>query len=746
MSKINELYAEIDDWNNKIENEHRNFLKRKILNKKKIDELEDEKRRAGFHHDPLRVQQCNSQILQLKHDMKADYVYEFKSKIKICKIKIYDLIVEYYKNGHMIDEIIEIENIPKSITDEWFKLSNFGKNTGYLFIDELKDNEYNWKYCNPIKEIELYSKRLDDLKSEIEDAGELVLIFDSDLVNKIRNKELKFYQSAIDKEIEKLNDSHFSQLREIFKNLIEYADKFSDNQILTVYNFLIKDINHYEFFDDFNYILKANKDNFDNAFFDEIYEGIIDYGIKKLPDLDIWDLRDLFYCLKECASKFNKNQITDFYKFICDNVENYEHFSKLDYILSVNEDKLDEDFIEDIHIGLMDNALNKFDSENWDMEYVFNYFKDYADKFSYNQINRLFNILISNESNFKYCIPFKHILEVNEEKIAKDSLEKINGDIIDSGINCLENSDSINGIFEFLSVYSDNFSLIQLNKVCAFVIQNIDLYGFAKEFRNILRTNESKFENSFEDIYVKFIDGKINLLSNIDTVNNVSEDVLKDLRYFSDKFSENQFEKLCDIIVDNAYICNFTNHFDYISKKNKGISDEIYSKIIDNRIQKLKNSSLQDISPDLFSDLNNYSIKFNQNQLNSFCEIVFNEKDVYSNVNAILGVVFTNKDKVDGKYIDKISSIKINAKLNELDRLGWGYTRAREILNYLDYYSEQFNESQINKLCEIAIRNSQVYNCIYCKPALRSILNKNKDIVDENLYKEAILMNNLQLD
>ena len=46
----------------------------------------------------------------------------------------------------------------------------------------------------------------------------------------------------------------------------------------------------------------------------------------------------------------------------------------------------------------------------------------------------------------------------------------------------------------------------------------------------------------------------------------------------------------------------------------------------------------------------------------------------------------------------------------------------------------------------IAIENSQVYRCIYCKYNLRKILEEYEDIIDEDLFNKVVDKNNLVIE
>ena len=149
-TSINELIDKIDNLNKQIENEPKNSKKRKYEIESKIEKIKMEKNHAGFRNDFSLVKKYKSQIEQLEKEKKLGFVLKFKSEIKNCQNQIVDIILDYYKNGIYIDDIIKLEDIHSNTSERWLNLSNFGKNTGYLFIDNIEEEEYNWIYSNPI--------------------------------------------------------------------------------------------------------------------------------------------------------------------------------------------------------------------------------------------------------------------------------------------------------------------------------------------------------------------------------------------------------------------------------------------------------------------------------------------------------------------------------------------------------------------------------------------------------------------
>ena len=189
---INELLKQIDDLNKKIEIESRKDLKRKLMIQDEIKELENERSKAGFRGDGLTVEKYNIEIKKLNHQISQTPVLSLESQIKACKQKITSIIINYYKKGKRIDEILEIEGVPQNIRDEWINSSNFGKDTGYLFVNPTnKSNENNWEYFNPITGVKVEGKSISNLKLKVNRYHENLIAFDDRLTKKSINKDIR---------------------------------------------------------------------------------------------------------------------------------------------------------------------------------------------------------------------------------------------------------------------------------------------------------------------------------------------------------------------------------------------------------------------------------------------------------------------------------------------------------------------------------------------------------------------------
>ena len=189
---INELLKQIDDLNKKIEIESRKSLKRKLMIQDEIKELENERSKAGFRGDSLTVEKYNIEIKKLNHQISQTPVLSLESQIKSCKQKITNIIINYYKKGKRIDEILEIEEVPQNIRDEWINSSNFGKDTGYLFVNPVnKSNENNWEYYNPVTGVKVEGKSISNLKLKINRYHENLIAFDDKLAKKSINRDIR---------------------------------------------------------------------------------------------------------------------------------------------------------------------------------------------------------------------------------------------------------------------------------------------------------------------------------------------------------------------------------------------------------------------------------------------------------------------------------------------------------------------------------------------------------------------------
>ena len=71
-------------------------------------------------------------------------------ELKLSQKKLIAVIADYYEKGYEIAEIHEKEKIASDIVEGWLELSDFGINSGYLFVEWINEENANWKYSNPI--------------------------------------------------------------------------------------------------------------------------------------------------------------------------------------------------------------------------------------------------------------------------------------------------------------------------------------------------------------------------------------------------------------------------------------------------------------------------------------------------------------------------------------------------------------------------------------------------------------------
>ena len=142
VSNVNELLNKIDELNRKRDEGKENLLKKKSENKARLRELEEEKRRVGLRGDRSSVLKITRQIQRIKDEIDNVYEHEFDLEIKRCKEKINEIIIDYYEKNYTINDIFLKENIPKNIQEEWLEKSNFGENTGILFVDRINNKIY----------------------------------------------------------------------------------------------------------------------------------------------------------------------------------------------------------------------------------------------------------------------------------------------------------------------------------------------------------------------------------------------------------------------------------------------------------------------------------------------------------------------------------------------------------------------------------------------------------------------------
>lgn len=659
MSTINELYLEIEDLKKKIEEEPRKRLKRKLMIEDKIKQLEEEKRRSGLHGDFASVQQFNTQIKKLKNESAGGQVYEYESELKVSKHKLLDLIVDYYNKGHELEDIFQIEDVSQNIQDELLDKSNFGKNTGFLFVDEIdNDEDYSWRYYNPIYDIEYKSKTLDDLEYQINSHQEVYLIFNNNLANKSRNRDLELYQIKIDKYIGDLKDCE--NIADVFENLKEYKDKFSEKQIIAIYEFLLEDKIDYELMIDFDYILEANLDKLNADTINKIYHDIIDLGINRLKNPDDYNediytrtyfMNDIFDCLKKLSKHFGEEQIRGLSNFLTEKSGNYDYFYDVDYILDDYENKT---FLNKIYHDIIDDGIAKVtDSDYYYLNNIFKCLKEYSDYFSKSQIIKLYDAL----DDFKYFHYFNSILNGNKDKFDETELNNIYTNIIDKGIVQLDDSEysPYYQVFSSFNILSDKFSKDQIKRLYDYVLRDIQ---YADEFNGILRENADKFsQEEMDEIYCGLIDNGIEKLENPNINQNEISDVFDYLNYYSSKFSSKQIQKLCTIVINDIY--GFNKGFISILEDSDDEFNDIYKKIINQRINTLKDLNTENRSSKyLIKDLRYLAKKFNKSQLNKLTKVIISNSNICNFADDFIYILKVHDEENNTTY-EKIIDTRI---------------------------------------------------------------------------------------
>lgn len=335
MSKINDVYAKINELNDLIDNEPENSLKRKIKLEMEIEEIEKEKRRAGFHRDYMAVKKYNAKIREIEQKFGIDYVSIYKKDILSNQKKILNIIIKYYKQGFTIEEIIKKEDVLPHISDSWFDFSDFGKNTGYLFVENIDDGDKYWRYSNPIFLKEFSCQYFDELKQKIKDEKEVFLLFDEELANNTENRDIFICQHLIDKNLDCLND--FSgDFKKIFNNLKIHSNKFKKSQLLQLCETVLNNPNLSNL-DIFKYILEDNKSKLDDGFCEMIYPRIIDTKLRYLES-NFNDIGVVIADLNVFADYFSKRQLNHLNIFI-KKAPFYQYSVEFKNIINVNKDK-----------------------------------------------------------------------------------------------------------------------------------------------------------------------------------------------------------------------------------------------------------------------------------------------------------------------------------------------------------------------------------------------------------------------
>ena len=405
---------------------------------------------------------------------------------------------------------------------------------------------------------------------------------------------------------------------------------------------------------------------------------------------------------------------------------------------------------------VLDNKIEKLnDSKLYDFEYkdIINDLRKFEEEFSKKQIIDLKDLILNNKYLFKFSKDLYYILDSNIDKFDENEYIKLCQSIIDICLLNLNewysNCNYVTDIFRLLKSFSESFSNEQIKKLCQIVSNKSGLCCFADNFKSILELNQDKINLNFAEIYNNLIDSRLTYLKEYDDDNDNAGNIIEDLKEFEDYFDRKQFVRLCNIVIKNSKITGFAFEFDNILEDNYEKYDinvdKVYKNIINNRINAIDNIDNFLIISDILEDFNSFSEWISEKQIKILCMLI-KKKQLINNCYIPISLFESNKNKFSKGINSQIIDIIIDYNLYKLDKLYFGYPNAKRILISLKEFAECFTVDQINYLCSIAVNNSQVYKCYICRDYLESILNKNKDKLSIEVYKETCLKNNIVVD
>ena len=79
----------------------------------------------------------------------------------------------------------------------------------------------------------------------------------------------------------------------------------------------------------------------------------------------------------------------------------------------------------------------------------------------------------------------------------------------------------------------------------------------------------------------------------------------------------------------------------------------------------------------------------------------------------------------------------IDLKIKDLST-AISYKYAKSILSFLNKRSERLDKIQLERICNISLRNNQIYGSFICKEPLESILSDHKEDIDDGLYHKVL--------
>lgn len=96
-------------------------------------------------------------------------------------------------------------------------------------------------------------------------------------------------------------------------------------------------------------------------------------------------------------------------------------------------------------------------------------------------------------------------------------------------------------------------------------------------------------------------------------------------------------------------------------------------------------------------------------------------------------------EKFDSSLVENVTDYYdelLNSKIKELYTVV-GYSNAKSLLYFINKRTYLLDETQLKMICDAAIRNNQIYDCIVCRNPLITILSDCKDLIDDELYQKV---------
>ncbi len=96
-------------------------------------------------------------------------------------------------------------------------------------------------------------------------------------------------------------------------------------------------------------------------------------------------------------------------------------------------------------------------------------------------------------------------------------------------------------------------------------------------------------------------------------------------------------------------------------------------------------------------------------------------------------------EKLGSALVSKIRDYNdglIDSKIKDLFAVG-DYESACSLLNFINVRSEFLDKDQLERICNAALRNDQIFDCYKCEKPLINILSDCKDLIDDDLYQQV---------